>query len=65
MLRIASWVLDFPIHWKCEHLKSALFYQHVVPIMKNSGEPWQLREPCTVRPDSPEARFQLRQGFMV
>lgn len=56
MLRTASWILEFPIHGKFEHLKSVLFYQHVVPIMKNNCEPWQLPEPCTVGPDSAEAR---------
>lgn len=62
MLRTASWVLDFPIHWKFERLKSVLFYQRVVPVMKNNCEPWQLLEPCTVGPDLTEARFQHRQG---
>lgn len=56
VLRTASWVLEFPIHGKFEHLKSVLFYQHVVPIMKNNCEPWQLLQPCTVGPDSAEAR---------
>lgn len=61
MLRTASWVLDFLIHWKFEHLKSVLFYQRVIPITKNNCEPWQLLEPCTMGPDSTEATFQLRQ----
>jgi len=52
MLRTASWVLKFPIRGKFE----VLFHQHVVPIMKNNCEPWQLLEPSTVRPDSAEAR---------
>lgn len=52
----ASWVSEFPIHGKFEHLKSVLFYQHVVPIMKNNCEAWQLLELCTVGPDSAEAR---------
>lgn len=62
MLRTASWVLDFPVHWKFEHLKSVSFYQHVVPIKKHDCEPWQLLELCTVGSDSAEARFQFRQG---